>query len=58
MAEKRQVFYSFHYNNDVLRVSQIRSIGALEDNKPVSANDWEEVRKRVIQGLKNGLTIT
>lgn len=42
---KRQVFYSFHYGNDVRRVAQIRNIGALEDNKPVSENDWEEVKK-------------
>lgn len=42
---KRQVFYSFHYDNDVFRVQQIRNIGALEDNKPVSANDWEKVKK-------------
>lgn len=42
---KRQVFYSFHYDNDVFRVQQIRNIGALEDNKPVSANDWETVKK-------------
>ena len=37
---KRQIFYSFHYDNDVFRVQQIRNIGALEDNKPVSVNDW------------------
>lgn len=43
---KRQVFYSFHYGNDVMRVQQIRNIGALEDNKPVSVNDWEEVKKK------------
>lgn len=42
---KRQTFYSFHYNNDVFRVQQIRNIGALEDNKPVSANDWETVKR-------------
>lgn len=42
---KRQIFYSFHYDNDVFRVQQIRNIGALEDNKPVSANDWETVKK-------------
>jgi hypothetical protein len=45
MAIKRQIFYSFHYGNDVMRVQQIRNIGALEDNKPVSANDWETVKK-------------
>lgn len=43
---KRQVFYSFHFGNDVMRVQQIRNIGALEDNKPISPNDWEEVKKK------------
>jgi len=43
---KRQIFYSFHFDNDVMRVQQIRNIGALEDNKPISANDWEEVKKK------------
>lgn len=43
---KRQIFYSFHFKNDVMRVQQIRNIGALEDNKPVSVNDWEEVKKK------------
>jgi len=42
---KRQVFYSFHFDNDVFRVQQIRNIGAIEENKPVSANEWETVRK-------------
>lgn len=42
---KRQTFYSFHYDNDVFRVQQIRNIGILEDNKPVSPNDWETVKK-------------
>ena len=42
---KRQVFYSFHYDNDVFRVQEIRNIGALEDNKPVSANEWESVKR-------------
>ena len=42
----RQIFYSFHFDNDVMRVQQIRNIGALEDNKPVSANNWEEVKKK------------
>lgn len=42
MATKRQIFYSFHYDNDVTRVQQIRNIGALEDNTPVSHNDWDQ----------------
>ena len=45
MGTKRQIFYSFHYDNDVFRVQQIRNIGALEDNKPVSDSEWETVKK-------------
>jgi hypothetical protein len=41
----RQIFYSFHYDNDVFRVQMIRNIGALEENKPVSVNEWETVKK-------------
>ncbi|HIP49139.1 MAG TPA: hypothetical protein EYG92_09275 [Lutibacter sp.] len=43
---KRQVFYSFHYVPDNWRVSQIRNIGQIEDNKPASDNKWEEVKKK------------
>jgi hypothetical protein len=43
---KRQVFYSFHYIPDNWRVSQIRNIGQVEDNKPASDNKWEEVKKK------------
>jgi hypothetical protein len=39
----RNVFYSFHYKPDVMRVSQVRNIGALEANKPAQDNDWETV---------------
>lgn len=49
---KRQVFYSFHYKNDVRRVSLIRNIGALEDNKPVSDNEWEEVKRKGEDNIK------
>jgi hypothetical protein len=45
MTTKRKIFYSFHFDNDVFRVQQIRNIGALEENKPVSANEWEKVKK-------------
>lgn len=49
---KRQIFYSFHYANDVMRVQQIRNIGALEENKPVSPNEWEEVRRKGEAGIR------
>lgn len=41
----KKVFYSFHFDNDVMRVQQIRNIGTVEDNKPVSVNEWEQIRR-------------
>lgn len=41
----RKVFYSFHYQPDNWRVSTVRNIGAIEDNKPASDNAWETVTK-------------
>jgi hypothetical protein len=41
----RRVFYSFHYIPDAWRVSQVRNIGTVEDNKPASDNDWESIKK-------------
>jgi hypothetical protein len=46
------VFYSFHFDNDVFRVQQVRNIGALEDNKPVSPNEWEQVRRSGDEAIK------
>lgn len=43
---KKPVFYSFHFDNDVMRVQLVRNIGAIEGNEPVSKNDWEEVRRK------------
>ena len=43
---KRQVFYSFHFDNDVMRVQQIRNMGVIEGNTPVSVGEWEETRKK------------
>lgn len=42
---RKPVFYSFHFNNDVMRVHQIRNIGALDGNAPVSPNDWERLKR-------------
>ncbi|OGL45205.1 MAG: molecular chaperone Tir [Candidatus Schekmanbacteria bacterium RBG_13_48_7] len=43
-THRPQVFYSFHFDNDVFRVQQIRNIGVIEGNEPVSKNDWETLR--------------
>ena len=45
MTTKRQVFYSFHYQPDHWRASQVRNIGTVEGNKPAADNDWEQVKK-------------
>lgn len=42
---KRNVFFSFHFDVDSWRASQVRNMGALEGNEPVSPNDWEEVKR-------------
>lgn len=55
---KRQIFYSFHYQKDVFRVQQIRNIGSLEDNEPVSVNDWETVKRRGDNAIKNWIEDT
>lgn len=42
---RKSVFYSFHFDNDVMRVQQIRNIGALDGNTPVSPNEWERLKR-------------
>ena len=42
---KRRTFFSFHYKPDNWRASQVRNMGVVEGNEPVSDNDWETVTK-------------
>lgn len=42
---KRQVFYSFHFDNDAMRAQQIRNIGMIEGSEPVSPNNWEKIKR-------------
>lgn len=48
----RQVFFSFHYALDSWRTQQVRNIGVVDGNKPVSPNHWEEVRRRGSEAIK------
>lgn len=41
----RKAFFSFEYKPDNWRASQVRNMGALEGNSPVSDNDWETITK-------------
>lgn len=43
MVKKRRAFYSFHYKPDNWRASQVRNIGVVEGNSPVTDNDWEQI---------------
>ena len=60
----RRAFYSFHYNPDNWRASQVRNMGVVEGNRPASDNDWEEVKKggdaaikRWISGQMSGKSV-
>ena len=41
----RKVFFSFHFDGDAWRASQVRNMGALEADAPCSDNDWETIKK-------------
>lgn len=62
---ERRVFYSFYYKEDNWRASQVRNMGVIEGNKPVSDNDWEQITrggdeaiKRWINEQMNGTSCT
>lgn len=41
----RKVFFSFHYDPDKWRASQVRQMGVIEGDPLVRDNAWESVRK-------------
>lgn len=47
------VFYSFHFDNDVMRVQQVRNIGVIEGNQPASPNDWEQIKRKGKAAVQN-----
>ena len=49
---KRQVFFSFHYDEDVWRVAQVRNIGIVEGQLLFSDNGWEKIRKTSDEEIK------
>jgi hypothetical protein len=42
----RRTFFSFHYKPDNWRAGQVRNMGVVEGNKPVSDNEWEAITNR------------
>jgi hypothetical protein len=49
---KRQVFFSFHYDNDSWRASQVRNMGKVDESSTFSDNDWEEVKEKSDEKVK------
>ncbi len=50
---KRQVFFSFEYNKDAWRASQVRNMGKVSDSSTFSDNDWEEVKSKSDSDIEN-----
>lgn len=49
---KRQVFFSFEYNKDAWRASQIKEMGKVDNSSTFSSNDWEEVKEKTDTKIK------
>ncbi len=47
------VFYSFHFDNDVMRVQQVRNIGSIEGNSPTTPNEWERLKRTGKSAIEN-----
>ncbi len=45
VAIRRRTFFTFHYKLDNWRASEVRNMGVVEGNKPVSDNAWEAVTR-------------
>ena len=53
----RRTFFSFHYKADNWRASQVRNMGVIEGNAPVSDNEWETITRggdKAIEAWING----
>ena len=51
----RQVFFSFHYQRDVVRVNQIRNLPEVVDHAAAGFKDaslWEEAKKKSDEAIK------
>lgn len=48
----RQVFFSFEYNKDAWRASQIRNMNVVSKSSTFSDNDWETVKYKSDSSIK------
>ena len=42
---KRRTFFSFHYTRDAWRAATIRNMGVVEEDEPISDNEWETITR-------------
>ncbi|CQD20982.1 hypothetical protein BN1232_05107 [Mycobacterium lentiflavum] len=49
----KSVFFSFHYERDAWRVQQIINMGVLEGQPILKPQEWEEVKRKGEQAIKN-----
>lgn len=49
---KHQVFFSFEYNVDNWRASQIKQMGVVDDSSTFSSNEWEKVKRNSDSAIK------
>jgi hypothetical protein len=40
-----KAFYSFHFDKDIVRVGQVRNMGAVQGDQIVDDNSWEQVKR-------------
>ncbi len=48
----RRTFYSFHYQPDNWRASQVRNMGVVDGNRPCTDNDWETITSGGDENIK------
>src|SRR5882724_5122408 len=53
----QEVFYSFHFDVDHWRAGQVRNMGVVAGKEPVSANDWEAVKRGGDTAIKKWISV-
>lgn len=49
---KHRVFFSFEYNKDNWRASQIKEMGLVDNSSTFSSNEWEKVKRDTDYAIK------
>lgn len=52
----KECFFSFHYKPDNWRVSQVKQIGAINEQPLLASNEWEEIKKDGDKAVEKWIT--